>query len=171
MTTSGQTNQVKKEEDMRKMFRKAEAGFTLIEMLIVVLLVGILAAVAAPLYLGYTKDAKLSEGKALAGSVWTALQSVAQQSCGVAQAVSAVYSKAGLTTGGNTTPARWQVTPAAATLTLDCATLAYTVTGGPVFVNGTATDTNTLQINLDWNAAATPPAVLSCNSGGGWAPC
>jgi type IV pilus assembly protein PilA len=160
----------KKEEDMRTMFRKTEAGLTLIEMLIVVLLVGILAAVAAPLYLGYTKDAKLSEGKALAGSVWTALQAVAQQSCGVAQNVSSVYSKAGLV-NGNTVPARWAVSPGGATLNLDCATLAYTLTGGPVFINGTATDTNTLQINLDWNSTATPPAVLSCNSGGGWAPC
>ena len=43
-----------------------------------ILIVGILAAVAIPLYLGYTKDAKLAEGKALLGSVMTALQGCVQ---------------------------------------------------------------------------------------------
>ena len=55
-----------------------EAGFTLIELLIVVLIVGVLAAVGVPLYLGYVRDARLAEGKALLGSVITAAQACAQ---------------------------------------------------------------------------------------------
>jgi len=55
-----------------------EQGFTLVELMILILMVGILAAVALPLYLGYTRDALLAEAKALAGSTLTALSGCVQ---------------------------------------------------------------------------------------------
>jgi len=143
-----------------------ESGFTLIELLIVILIIGILAAVAGPLYIGYTKDAKLGEAKALAGSVWTTLQALAQQNCGVAQPLSGTYSRAGLTAAGATNPARWTVTPAIATLSATCANGTYALGGGPIAVTGTVADVNTLIVNLTWTAGATPPTVLTCSTNG-----
>ena len=46
-------------------------GFTLVELVIVIVIVGILSVVAVPVYKGYTKKAMATEGKALLGAINT----------------------------------------------------------------------------------------------------
>ncbi|MBC7608265.1 MAG: pilin [Polaromonas sp.] len=55
------------------MKRSLQKGFTLIELMIVVAIIGILAAVALPAYQDYTVRAKVTEGLTLAGSAKTAV--------------------------------------------------------------------------------------------------
>jgi type IV pilus assembly protein PilA len=60
------------------MKRSVQAGFTLIELMIVVAIIGILAAVALPAYQQYTKKAKMSEVILAASGCRTAVTEIYQ---------------------------------------------------------------------------------------------
>jgi len=141
---------------MLKLLRRRvanEAGFTLMELIVVVLIVGILAAVGVPLYLGYVRDSRLAEAKALAGAALTAAQACASNDpTGATCTLGNLAQRIGVTAAGVSGDGRWTVGIAAGSeVTLNVANNRFA--GGPVTVAGAGGNVADLSAGVFINAA------------------
>jgi type IV pilus assembly protein PilA len=120
---------------------KKQNGFTLIELMIVVAIVGILAAIALPAYQDYTVRAKVTEGLALASGAKPTVSE--NRANGVANACAGVnVGLAGLTT----------VSCDAGSGAIT-ASVAHGVTGAPTPIEVVITPTNEAG-GVDWDCTS-----------------
>ena len=122
--------------------KKVQQGFTLIELMIVVAIIGILAAVALPAYQDYTVRAKVSEGLVQASSakatVGENLATGATDSCaGVNEATIGMTT---ITCDNATNTIGVSVDAGTVTVTFDLVGTLDTTTGGVEWVCNNASD-------------------------------
>jgi type IV pilus assembly protein PilA len=133
------------------MKRSLQKGFTLIELMIVVAIIGILAAVALPAYQDYTTKAKVAEVILAASSVRTTLSEQAQVNSGMPTTASFVPDSQSSTYVASTGYAQTSASVGVVTATSR---------GLPTAAAGTITLTGTLQTNgqVTWVCGGSIPA-------------
>ena len=91
---------------MRIVRRRVQKALTLMELLMVLIIVGILAAIAIPVYLDFSIRTKVAELVLTAGSYRTAIAEKAEQAGGVLTEAAAglTVTPSGRVTGGSVTP-------------------------------------------------------------------
>ena len=111
------------------MNRSNKSGFSMIELLVVLLIIGILAAVAAPLFLGNSDKAKLSEAVAALGSIRAGERSYYAQNGSYITNIAAADAKAYFGTGGASSTKLGVILHGNKYFSVDCFTVGTTSPG------------------------------------------
>jgi type IV pilus assembly protein PilA len=156
------------------MFKKMQQGFTLIELMIVVAIIGILAAIAIPAYQDYTIRAKVTEGLNLADSAKTAVAESWQSGGTVGLKAAATSWNTSFTATGKTK----YVSTINVSSTSGAITVGYNATAipqlgtnvnlvlTPYIATVALSSTNTLSGNIDWACTSAGNSTANAQSMG-----
>ena len=143
------------------MDKSSQRGFTLIELVVVIVILGILAAFALPKFMGLEGQARISTVKSMVGSV----QSAANMAFGVWEASGGSGAGGNVSINGTNYPVAFGYPTAASIALLVQDTSGFTIAGGVWTKTGAATPANCQLTYTPAASATVPPTVVAVTTG------